>query len=185
MKAAYKEGYFWRDKSNPWHYKGHVCYPNGKGDLISNTMRKTLFEKDSSDWAYGALSCCKSLLKSRKRWPDYMNQPIDCKSKIYFYVRRWFYRKGLVKERPFRPQNDMTRDPHIMFFAVCCYLDHKEDIEDVTIPFRLFRPNVWAWRKYLITGKDKYRRRYYFWERFSINEPDFAQRLTKVMEELI
>ena len=73
-----------------------------------------------------------SLLFLRKRWPEEISPP----------SRR------------------MTRDPYIMYYCYLALYDKKEWIYHLTIPLRLYSPSVWAWRKYLITGSAKWKRRY-------------------------
>lgn len=176
----YKDGYFWRKHSPDWEMKKYGFDVNGKGDLIFNTMNKIIMDKDRSDWAHDAHYMCKLLLMDGKRWPGRMNHKYDAKT-----MREYRKSKRASNHKLYRPQHNMTRDPYIAWMRACIDLDQRHMIEDVKIPIKLFMPNVWAWRNYLITCDEKYNRRYKFWELFSINEPDYAQHLTELMEGIV
>ena len=199
----YKDGPFWRKASPGWEVRKYGMEVNGKGDLIFNTLDKIIRDGDTSEWAHMSLKACKDLLINRKRWLDRMNQSCDANTYFEWYVSRIRYKLGIksiwyewrekidgyipVEELRvlYRPQSDMTRDPYIAFYTACVLLDHKDWINDVTVLRKLWRPNLWAWRKYLITGKKKYKRRYYFWEWFNFFEPGYTKRLTELMEMVI
>ena len=57
--------------------------------------------------------------------------------------------------KEFRSQTRMTRDPYTAFYTACIMLDLKEDIEIVKIPWYLYRPEVWTWRRRLIKDNSK------------------------------
>ena len=127
-----KEGYFYRGPQKEWEFDLYGFYPRGLGDLIYNTMRKIIETDDRSGWAYTSLCYCGDLLDQRMRWPDELDPPfIDGK-------------------KPYRKQTDMTRDPYIMWYCACILLNHREYIREVTIPFYLYTPEVWAWRRALL-----------------------------------
>ena len=78
---------------------------------------------------------CKQLLEDRERWPKEIS----------------------------KPSKRMTRDPYIM--TICAYTQILDTympryVSETKIPWYLYRPHVWAWRKYLITGDPKWKRRY-------------------------
>jgi len=76
---------------------------------------------------------------------------------------RWPVRLG-------EPSKRMTRDPYIITICAAYLLDASYDSQPeygidkiksyLKIPWYLYRPHVWAWRKYLITGSEKWKRRY-------------------------
>ena len=68
-----------------------------------------------------------------------------------------------------KPSKRMTRDPYIMFYCLeALMIGHVEGRSFPSIPWYLYRPHVWAWRKYLITGEEKYKKRYEFWARLGM-----------------
>ena len=89
---------------------------------------------------FGLMCRCKKLLQAKERWPKELETP----------------------------SKQMTRDPYIM--TICAYTQILIDYtpryntprytEETKIPWYLYRPHVWAWRKYLITGSAKWKRRY-------------------------
>ena len=88
----------------------------------------------------GLLQGCKMLCVTRKRWPDELG----------------------------KPSKRMTRDPYIMTICAIALLTGQVTaklVDETIIPFfsggrMLYRPHLWAWRKYLITGEEKWKRRY-------------------------
>jgi len=143
---------------------------SGNGDLLFNTCRVIIETKDNSDWAYRSLIECIDCLDKRKRWPNYMSPMITTTN---------------------HTQKQMSRDPYIM--AYCCAVWLGVDVY-VAIPLHLYRPSVWSWRRYLITGKGK--RMYEFWEVLSIKlsfhvrkwkfyrgMPEYARVLSRYMAE--
>ena len=128
IEEYFKEGYFYRRKSEQWEYDDWGFYPNGIGDLIYNTLRVIIETDDKSMWAINSFSLCASLLRDGKRWPDSMNdEPTD----IY------------------RSQFSMTRDPWILMYACAIHLGFDSFIKD-KIPLRLYSPKTWAWRRDLL-----------------------------------
>ena len=150
----YKDSCFWRKQSPSWEIVNYTQPVNGKGDMITNTMKIILRENDTSQWAYEALDACKELLLLRQRWPDRMDQSIDAKNRIQWYWSRLMQRTGVNETVLFRPQGYMTRDPYICFFTACVILKKRGYIEQVIIPWHLYRPfsKTWRWRKRLIKG---------------------------------
>ena len=155
-----KDGYFWRLPSvnNPGreYEPDFFGFPvNGLGDLIFNTCNQILRRKDRSVWAYSALQQCGDLLLERKRWPDRMDPGyLSADSWLEWKISIWRWEQGLENTHLYRPQNHMTRDPFIAYYTLAVFLDRIQFIEVVKIPFYLYRPNVWAWRKYLISPNE-------------------------------
>jgi hypothetical protein len=140
----YKDGWFWRKKNTD--------ESDGKGDLIFNTCYKILRDRDKSDWAYKAMQACANLLLKGQRWPERMWAPLDAESWIERIIVRslkhWF---GItVKRYEFRYQGRMVRDSWIALYTACVFLDRKQFIEAVSMPWYLYSPEVWRWRKRLI-----------------------------------
>ena len=152
----FKDGYFWKDPSRPWEIELYGYSTDNKFDLISNTCYKIVIDKDMSQWAIGALLYCRCLLIERERWPRRMNQPQDPKTRLEWRLNRLLYWLHLVgKPKKYGHQKRMSRDPFIAFYTACAMHDLWEWIEQVTIPWHLYRPNTWRWRRRLIRDKRK------------------------------
>ena len=152
--SYYKDGYFWRTTGHEWEVRNYGDHVHGKGDLIYNSCAKIVKDKDTSEWAIQSVYECYRLLSEGKRWPDRMSQRIDAKTQIGHWVSLllfWFKFTDKVK---YRPQHDMTRDPYIAFFAACVFLNISL-IPYIKIPWYLYRPHVWRWRKRLVIDKRK------------------------------
>ena len=173
----YKDGYYWRKQSPGWELDDYGDVPDGKGDLISRTMSRIIEQDDKSNWAYDALFSCGVLLDFRKRWPDTMNQEMDAKNWFEWKWSQYRFKRGKVKHVKYRPQGNMTRDPYTYFYACCVHLDKLDYIKDVTIPFHLYTPTVWLWRKSLIIGKRK-------WLYNLLEKPDYALRLATMRRSI-
>ena len=192
-----KDGYFWRKPGPAWEEQIYGYPINGKGDLIFNTCAKIIDDGDESDWAEEAMWNCGCLLQARKRWPDRMAHYCDAnnwfqwrwsqlKFKLGIKTGWWIwndelgeYELKMLKTVMYRPQDSMTRDPYIAWMTLCMIFG---DEVDINIPWYLYRPGIWAWRRYLITGDLKYGKRYVFWDRFDRKvTPGYVSRLDKYM----
>ncbi len=176
----YKDSCYWRNKSLDWEVANYGEPVNGKGDLISNTMMRIIEQGDKSSWAYNSLMYCQNLLRNRKRWPDRMNQNIDAKSSIQWRWSKQMQKLEVNKTVKYRPQHHMTRDGFI--YTICCavHLDRIDIIKKVRIPWYLYRPSVFAWRRYLIKP-NKWSE---FWYKLGIKIPakrDYVKRLNEFM----
>ncbi len=147
----YKDGLFWRKKSPEWEFfnYGNVMI-NSKGDLGSNTMMRIVDSGDDSSWAFLSLSAVRDLLLEGKRWPDRMNQDVDAETRIEWRLSQLKQLLLIKKTVKYRPQHQMTRDPYIYFYTACIMLGREDLIELVKMPWYLYRPGTWAWRKCLI-----------------------------------
>lgn len=143
MAIWYKDAYYWRRTDGD---------RDGTGDLIFNTCTKIIQDRDRSDWAIWSLLDCERLLKDRKRWPDRLNTGKEIRTLVGHYVYRILRRLKLTKAKRYGYQKRMSRDPFIAWFALCEYLNVPEKILEVPIPWYLYRPSVWQWRRRLITG---------------------------------
>ena len=61
----------------------------------------------------------------------------------------------------------MTRDPYWTFWSAAYIMNNPHYIEATKPPWYIWRPHFIAWRRYLITKKKKYKRRYEFWHGIS------------------
>ena len=176
MTDWYKEGYFWRKKGPEWEEQIYGYPISGKGDLIFNTCAKIIDDRDTSDWAKLAELLCWECLYNGKRWPDDMNHYFDA---VNWFQWRWsqlLYKLKIRKTVMYRPQNNMTRDPFIAWMTLSVIFD---EIIVMKIPWYLFRPSIWIWRRYLITGRGLW------WYRFlTIRKPrkDYVKRLRGYMD---
>ena len=178
----YKDGYYWR-KESPYSPFGYLTH--GKGDVIFNTLYKIMQDGDYSQWAYYSLSECADMLMQRKRWPDRMNHPNDAKTRIGAWFSRILYEMGETISKKFRPQHILTRDPLIVLYAAAWKMNRWQLIEVVTVPWYLYRPTLWTWRKYIMSGDVRYLKRYRFWSRFSTSQKDYVVRLRAIKEDII
>ena len=139
-----KEGNFYRGPNKAWELRKYGFYPQGLGDLIYNTLRKILEERDKSPWAYEAYYECRELLRAGKRWPDYLvdNKGIDrliAKNRL----------DNILNPSKYRWQKGMTRDPWVMFYCCSIHLDMPSDLE-YKPQWWLYRPKLWSFRRALI-----------------------------------
>ena len=200
MNEFYKDVCFWRQKGPEWEKDIYGQEINGKGDLIFNTYAKIIDDGDLSSWAQDAHDHCFYLLLNRRRWPDRMIQLNDADNwfqwkwsqlkymlgiKTKWYV--WNHDNGSMDLEPkmlktvmYRPQNNMTRDPFIAFFTSVTL--SKNVNSTLTIPWYLFRPSIWIWRRYLIIGRGLWL--YYF---LTLNYPkrDYVRRLRGYMDKAV
>lgn len=129
-----------------------------KGDIITNTCRKIINDKDTSPWAYTALAICAELLFLRKRWPDELNHPNDATNVFEYEKSKRRYKRGKIDWRLYRTQTYITRDPLWYFYSLCVELDDIDAIEEIKPPVfsewrMVYRPVLWLWRRALISGK--------------------------------
>jgi len=166
-KLWYKYKYFWRRGDNDGDDTPQDR-DDGTGDLIFNTMTKVTYDKDKSKWARKSFKACADLLKAHKRWPDEFNKGDEAPNRyVYFFKNKLLSikikgkRYYLLKNRyGYRSQDDMTRDPYIAWGSCYAHLlgcdngihdaDLKATFESITIPWYLYRPNTWGWRKRMI-----------------------------------
>ena len=116
-------------------------HTKGKRDVL---FRSSLFAMARRD--YRLLFNCYTLIKQRRRWPKIMD--------------------SLASERTISPFR-MTRDPYWAFWAASYLMNKPHYIEATKPPSYTRTPSFMAWRRYLITREEKYKRRYEFWSRVS------------------
>ena len=126
----YKKAGVLLETAEAWALERDGFDSEGKWDCIFRSALRAIAYND-----FDMMHKCKSLLADRKRWPDELNHPLD-----------W------------QKQGKMTRDPYIMTICAVTQILHyyrTRYIKEIKIPFRLYSPSIWAWRRYLITGKGK------------------------------
>ena len=121
--------------------------PNGdhKGDCIFRTAHFAMTKND-----YLLLFSCHDLLLTRRRWPVELDDPSGQEHRK---------KDGL---------GSMTRDPYIMFYAACVMMNKHHFIDTIKPPWYIYRPHFTAWRRYLRTGRPRYKKRYEFWARLGL-----------------
>ncbi|MCK5642676.1 MAG: hypothetical protein KAJ19_17845, partial [Gammaproteobacteria bacterium] len=119
------------------------------------------YDEDTSEWAHQALEDCADLLTHRVRWPDWMNHEKDPKTRIGWRSRRLLKLLYLTGEPyVYGHRKRMSRDPFVNFFTACIFLRQDHHIKNITIPWYLYRPGTWRWRKRLIEdNREDYRKR--------------------------
>ncbi|MFH0757354.1 MAG: hypothetical protein V2B15_08715 [Bacteroidota bacterium] len=168
--------------SKPWQIKVFGFPPEAMGDCLF-LMGETM----NPDYLYTILT----LLKHRKRWPDVLqilHQDHIAKNRLEkWWSRLWWElsrdEKGESDQtRLYGPQTAMSRDPFMAYFASCVHNNRRDMIEKLTIPWYLYRPNVWTWRRYLITLDEKDLKRYLFWEKLLIKSSrrEYAANLVRI-----
>jgi len=151
MSEFYKDGYFWRKKSEPWELEYWGFQVDSLGDIIYVTLRKIIEDGDKSEWARISFINCKMRLQYGKRWPTRMERKVPRTQKW----RSWpIIRLIYFGHRPgdYRTQTSMTRDPWTLLYACAVHLG----IDLTTLPMPqwwLYRPGVWKWHRRLINDK--------------------------------
>jgi len=181
MSKFKKEGLFYRGEKKGWEMDLYGFYPRGLGDLIFNTMDKIVRDKDTSEWAHKSFKACKVLLIQRKRWPYSMNNDRIAKNVLGQRGSELLHRV-LPKRYPlikYRSQRSMTRDPWIAMYAAGLMLGYKSHLK-AKIPFDLYRPKVWAWRRIML-GKCSL---YNIWCKIPSKKEklDYVKRLDELIE---
>ena len=170
----YKDGFFYRHKDPAWAIRMYGYDTGNKGDLIFETLKKIIDDEDRSEWAYLSLMSCKMLLLDGKRWPDVMNHESDCKGIPCMWWQKIKVKLIKIKTCRFGPQKNITRDPWIMFFVASFLMNRFVNFE-LKPQWRLWRPNVWRWMKYLRTQDRRYKERYL--KHLRPNKREYVERL--------
>ena len=145
------------ETAQPWQIEQFGFDAHGKDNcLFISSIAAICYEN------YDMLRAVADCLLQRRRWPVELDQPED---------------------KNYRSVKGMTRDPYIMFYCAAHLLNRRQFIDAVKMPWYLYRPNVWAWRRYLITGEEKYKRKYEFWQKISLRfkHPVYALNLAAWM----
>ena len=176
-----KDGDWYRGPVKQWEVDYYGFCGRGMGDLIYNNLRKIIETEDKSEWAYEVFDRCIVLLIQGKRWPDEIQDEYKefiAKNRVHLWVNKILKRLGKVEFEKCRHQKSMTRDPWVMFYSACIYLNKREFIHLRPQP-RLYRPNLWALRKALI-GEKNY---YVFWR--AINVALHAMPMSKPRKDFV
>jgi len=137
--------------------------PDGKGDLA---LRMAFYALVTGD--VDVIKACIKLLNERKRWPDGLNHENDARNIIDQYWSILLHKIFKTRTVKYRPQRSITRDPYLMLS--CAIFWHQyEMIRDLKIPWRIMRPDLYHWKKYLETRDNIHKLKYESWERFNID----------------
>lgn len=137
MSEYYRDGYYWRKKSEPWEIEFWGFQVDSLGDIIYETCRKIIEDEDQTPWAIISFALCEDLLRNGKRWPDRMEEEVPRKQKW----RSWpIIRLIYFGHRPgdYRTQQSITRDPWTLLYACAVHLGMD--------PKELPRPQWWIYR---------------------------------------
>jgi len=146
-----------------WEYKKYGFSPDGLGDLIYRMGYYALVTGDVD-----VIKACIKLLNERARWPYGLHPDNSAKNRIVWWWSRLLYNLKIKDTVKYRPRKDITRDPYIT--VICAIFWHQyEMIRDINIPYRISRPSMRNWKKYLETRDSKYKDRYEFWAKLSID----------------
>jgi hypothetical protein len=187
------------DPSDPdqfWAFQRYWFYSRSLGDLAFNTFSVIVKTKDRSPWAHRAFEYCVELLREGKRWPDHLQEEYSqyiAKNSIQEALVKLKYRKehkihaltGKAPEHPilYRPQHQMTRDPHIAALACAVFLGRKHEIRDLKIPIKNYDPKVFAWRRKVFGKCNCYN--FLNWLSKKNNKPQFVNNLQTLMDDTI
>ena len=172
---------------------------SGYGDFITNNCKMILKTKDKSEWALALFEKCKFLLREGFRWPCHLQKNIpkkrQCKTrlgslynkeKFRHYKRKNKRRVKAGKEKikitcKARAWRDCTRDSYISGIACAVSLNDIQFIKDISIPWYLWRPNTWAWHRYLKKPTEKGLAKYDFWnETWTWSKKEFVSVLNEL-----
>ena len=131
----YKKAGVWlrRDRSQ-WIWDERGFFDDALCDCIIMSGRASVALKEKE-----TVEVTGNLLIDRRRWPVALDPP---------------------KDKPYRKVWQLTRDPFLGFYFAAWANDMPEWIEKVKPTIWLYRPYFVAWRRYLITGEGKYKRRF-------------------------
>jgi len=173
------------EESPDWKIREVGFAEDNAGDCISRSMQ-------TKNKRY--ITVCADLLIQRKRWPDEFQEEFkqfiaknrldEEWSKLRYKFHKWShpyrYLCGTIsyetkkrRTKKIRHQGSMTRDPYTHYYSTCAEHGFKKLIEIVTVPLYLYRRKLWVWRKYLLTGKERYLRIY---ERLELRSLRFAHK---------
>lgn len=148
----YKAGGYWRRLDGD---------RDGTNDLIFNSLSKIIMDGDTSTWAVNCFFQCADLLQRRLRFPSYLLTGREAPNRYIWYILKFLR----IKKYDYRSQDDCTRDgyiafgacyEHLMEFANCnLQIRLSEAFEKTTVPWWLYRPSTFIWRRRLIKDNTK------------------------------
>ena len=157
----YRYYYYWRRGDNDGD-ESPQDRGDGTGDLIWNTLTKIVKDGDTSIWAVQSFFDCAELIRDGRRWPYEFDSGGEAPSIFIWYLHKLLG----IKKYANRPENDMTRDPHIAFGACYAHLlgsgeamrdaNLKFEYESVKMPLRIRRRTTTVWRKRMIKDNRKH-----------------------------
>ena len=175
----YRDGYFWRKKSEPWEIERWEFQVDSLGDIIHHTLRKIIEDNDKSNWAIDAWFECAILLFDDKRWPDRMEAYIPRTQKWRSWpIIRLMYFEG---KGDYRTQTSITFDPWVLLYA--CAIHLGRDLMYLPKPqWWLYRPTRFSWIRKLKGKPNLYR----FWKWISpTSKKQYVIDLNKFMEQAL
>ncbi len=170
-----------------WQEELYGFNPRGKGDVLFRTSLAAIAFKYQG---VEMLSEVKKNLREGRRWPSWLDSERDARSRWDKYIadRRHEKKPGKYPRTKYRWVKGMTRDPYIMFWIACKLLGLDAWIKDTPLPKYLYRPQIVAFRRYLMYGEQKDLEKYRKMEmasllisQFSGGLPVYAQHLAAWM----
>ena len=146
-------------RSPQWEYDDYGFSPDGIGDCIGRSAKAALVYNKPE-----MLQKCIDLLKAGKRWSSLLSPPPPHPERLWGAKKRY------------RRQSSITRDPII---GVICSLwlmpyssnyQWKKQIKDIKIRWWQNRPDLYHWKKYLETGKQRHKRKYEWWAKLGLSK---------------
>ena len=173
-----KDDGFYRGPVKEWQKEQYGFDPRGLYDIIYNTCRKIIDDKDQSQWAIDALFSCANLLLWGIRYPWNYAPENMARNRVDAWISRILYEMGYRKTMKYGCIKTLSRDPFIYVLACAIHLGTPEIINVLSIPWYLWRPKVWAWHRAL-KGK---RNLYLFWNRLAPGKkPWFVAEMNRYM----
>ena len=165
--------------SKDWEYGNYGFDVQGIGDCISRTMNHA---RENSD--IKLIGNCTALLKHHKRWPDEFNNDRIAKNKPREWWSKLLQKLYIQKYCLYRPQGNMSRDPYNHYYAACYSMNLMWLIKYIKPPWWLYRPSLWSWRRYLITGRHKKRYETIAIISLWIGMPEYARNQERIKAEV-
>lgn len=154
-----------------WEIEKYGYETKSKWDVIFITCAKILQEGDRSVWAIRAIHYCWHALFQGRRWPWWLDDENDCKTRQE--KRHW---EG--EYEPYGPVTKLTRDSYIYLNTATILMGLNLPI--LTPPWYLnYAPTTYFWCKYLDTQKPVYKRLYLAFENRSHPKKEYVKNLQK------
>lgn len=164
--------------SKSWERLVYLFSPKGIGDCMFRTGIWAAVNK-----SYKQFYTVTQWLLERKRWPDEFNNNHMARNRVQWRWSQLLFMIEIQKTVLYRPQGHMTRDPYISYYRTAMVLGMDWWIEKIKIPWYLYRPTVWAWRRFLITGS---RWSYWWYDTFRCKgRKEYVNILANMMEEAV
>ena len=141
----------------------HVKPGYNKGDLIFRMSLYALITGDAQ-----VIKACIKLVNAGMRWPDSLVNDADSKNRLQYWWGRWMHKRFGAPQHRYGPRHNISRDCCIMIIAAT-YWHQWEMIQDIKIPWKINRPQLYHWFEYLKTSKPIHKAKYEQWQSFSID----------------